>query len=279
MIAMLVVVMVLICMNLYEIFEEPTIQKRIRSLRTSSQPWVTVLVYARNNEDTIKASLKAVAKSNYVGFDVVVINDRSTDNTLKRIRECDADVRTVQMTVLNRRKRISLEKTLVAGYHKSKRGEVVVTLRSGTNVPRDFLKRAVATKGSNTKVTIRLQSISNTDSLTGSIESLNKLAWHQSKKVVVSDAKNISIEKLAVRLDILSIILFLSIISVSIITQEAHIIWLGWVVVTSYVFALIWLNSEVLSTKIKLSFSAFSALFLLPVSSIIMVISQFRSRI
>lgn len=276
--AMLVLVMVLIIMNLYEIFEEPAIQKRMRALRVTSQPWVTVLLYARDNETTIQDSLASIIRTNYTRYDIVVVNDRSKDHTAMRVKDFIKKHPKASIVLVNRRKRDTAKVALEAGYKKSKHGEVVISLRCGVAMQPDFLKRAVATKAGNELVTFRINTPSKTTSLTDIIQAFHKFIWLQPRNVIVSDADNITPTKLEVRLDILTVVLFLIIICVSILTQETIIIWYSWVIVTSYLFAVIWLNNEGLITKMKLSFSAVSALFLLPISSLLQGISQFRSR-
>lgn len=276
---MLVLVMVIICINLYEIFEEPAIQKRMRQLRKPVQPWVTVLLYTRDNQATIKGSLKALVKNNYQNYDIVVVNDRSKDDTLEKVKEFTSTHPKSLIVLVNRRKRNTAKAALEAGYRKSKHGKIIISLRADTIVKADFIKRAVATKDAHEYVTLRLQNTSSASTLGEIIYSLSNIVWLHSKKATVSDSKHILPVQLEVRPDFIAVLLFIGLISVSIITNETIIIWYGWIIVTSYLLAGIWLHPEGLITKIKLSFSAVSALFLLPVSSFIQAVSQFHSRI
>lgn len=277
-IAMLVFIMVLICINLYEIFEEPIIQRRMRQLRKSSQPWVTVLVYARDNEATIEASLNALVKSSYYNYDIVVVNDRSKDKTLQQTQEFIDSHSQFPISVITRHKVATAKSALLAGYKKSRKGEVVISLRAGTNVPKECIKRAVATKADKESAILRIQDSPSTTSISGIVQSLNNLLWLHSHTILVTDPKHIAPVKLEVSLELTSILVLVGIIIVSILTNEAIIIFYSWLIITSYLFAGIWLNSEGLMTKVKLSFSALSALFLLPVSSLIQGVSQFRTR-
>ena len=56
--------------------------------RSSLQPFVSVLVSARNEEMTLAACLDSLAMSDYPQnkFEVIIINDRSTDQTAKIAR-------------------------------------------------------------------------------------------------------------------------------------------------------------------------------------------------
>ncbi len=51
-------------------------------------PKVSVLIPARNEETNIRTCLKSIACSNYPDFEIIVLDDNSTDGTLKVIKEC-----------------------------------------------------------------------------------------------------------------------------------------------------------------------------------------------
>lgn len=246
----LLAIMTLIFIHLYQILEEPNIQKRMRKLRKPVQPWVTVLLYSNNNESLVAPSLKALLHSYYHNFDIVVINDFS-NNPIKALKK---------------------------GYSKSLKGEVVVSLRAGTIVPASFIKRAVALKGERKRLTMRVSEQLYVHSLTAILKSLSSLIWQRNYKVKVSDNKNIVAIKKPVRLDFLFGLALVVIIVISLVIHEPVIVWYSWIIVTGYLFAAIWLKEEKVRTKIKLTFSAFSALFMLPVASVVMSFSQRRSR-
>jgi len=247
----LIYIIALILLQLHQIIKEPVIQKRMRKLRKPVQPWVTVLLYSCNNEPLIEPSLKALLRSHYHNFDIVVIKDYSNNSTT----------------------------ALKKGYRKSLKGQVVLSLQAGTIVPASFIKRAVAIKGERKKITVCVKERFYMHSLTAVIQALSGLLWHRNYKVKVSDGKNISAVKKMIRLDFIFVVLLLAIIVISLMVQQPIIVWYSWLIVTSYLFATIWLKEEKVITKIKLSFSAFSALFLLPVASVVMSFSQLRSRI
>ena len=246
----LIAVLVLVFTHLYQIFEEPNIQKRMRKLRKPMQPWVTVLLYARNNEAGVKASVKALLRSQYHNFDIVIVNDYLGD----------------------------AKKALRIGYKESKKGEVVVSLQAGAIVPRSFIKRSVAIKAKRKQVTMRISKITLMNSLTEIFQSLNNLLWQRACKVHISDADTILLPKTALHYDFLLTLLFIGIVSLSLIIKEPAILWYSWLIVTSYLLAIIWLKEDRIRTKLQLSFSAFSALFFLPVSIVAAFLSQLYSR-
>jgi len=222
----------------------------MRKLRKPVQPWVTVLLYARNNEAGVKASVKALLRSHYHNFDIVIVNDYSGDT----------------------------KKDLRIGYEESKKGGVAISLQAGAIVPASFIKRSVAIKGKRKQVTMRISTPVLMNSLTDIFQSLNNLLWQHAYKVHVGDADTILLAKNTPRYDFLMTLLFIGIVSLSLIIKEPIILWYSWLIVTSYLLAIIWLKEDRARSKLQLSFSAFSALFFIPVSIVATSLSQLYSR-
>jgi len=246
----LVYIVILLFMHLYQIFEEPAIQAKMRKLWKPVQPWVTVLLYSRDNEGDIEASLKAIQRRHYHNFDIVVVKDFSRD----------------------------AKSALLKGYNKSQKGEVVVTLRAGAIVSPSFIKRAVVMKGQRRQLTLRFNEPAFTNSFTEVLQTLDGLFWQRASKVQVSDAKNISVCKNTKRFNFAVFFIFAAIAAVDVMVNDPIVLWYGWLLITGYLLAVIWLREEKVKIKLQLSFSAFSALFMLPVASVAMRLSQFRTR-
>ncbi|MDB5162450.1 MAG: hypothetical protein JWO54_235 [Candidatus Saccharibacteria bacterium] len=274
----LVGVIILASMHVYCIFQEVDIQTRMRQLRKPTQPWVTVLVYARNNEATIEASLKSLLRSHYHRFDIVVVDDGFADGTADRVRAIINKGSKVSMAYLRRRVHRSSREALIAGYKKSKKGEVVISLQAGIIVSPSFIKRAVVLKGQRPQRIVRVGEQLSKNSLLNIIDALNSLAWHYSYKAQVGDAKLIGSLKKSHHFDWASVFILFAIIFFSLLFNEMVIIWYSWLLVFGYLLAVIWLNEEKIVMKLQLTFSAISALFLLPVASLLTRISQLRSR-
>ncbi|HEX6028198.1 MAG TPA: glycosyltransferase [Nitrososphaeraceae archaeon] len=67
--------------------------KKKRSTNDSSiYPFVSVIVPARNEQDHIKRCLLSLLAQNYPNFEVIAIDDSSTDNTLKIMKEIEKKV-------------------------------------------------------------------------------------------------------------------------------------------------------------------------------------------
>ena len=48
-------------------------------------PTLSIIVPARNEEDTIETGLRSLLKCEYPHLEIIVVNDRSTDGTLQRV--------------------------------------------------------------------------------------------------------------------------------------------------------------------------------------------------
>ncbi len=67
--------------------------KKKRSTNDSSiYPFVSVIVPARNEQDHIKRCLSSLLAQNYPNFEVIAIDDSSTDDTLKIMKEIEKTI-------------------------------------------------------------------------------------------------------------------------------------------------------------------------------------------
>jgi chlorobactene glucosyltransferase len=78
-------------MPYYNHHSKKRIKKRI-SRNHSSIPFVSVIVPARNEQDHIKRSLSSLLTQNYSNFEVIAIDDNSTDDTLKIMKDIERTI-------------------------------------------------------------------------------------------------------------------------------------------------------------------------------------------
>ncbi len=120
-------------------------------------PRVTVLVPAYNEAEVIEQTLIAIGDCDYPGFEILVIDDGSTDHTADLVRKLQPGIPNLRLLVQesNRGK----ARALNAGIQES-RGEIVVTVDADTRPEPDtirilvagFEKPAVAAVAGNVKV-------------------------------------------------------------------------------------------------------------------------------
>lgn len=99
---------------------------------------VTVIIPNLNGKDLLKISLSSLYKSNYKNFDVILVDNGSTDGSVKFIRRFFPKVR-----VIENRKNLGFAKAVNIAIQKSK-SSYVVLLNNDTKVERDWLSRLVA---------------------------------------------------------------------------------------------------------------------------------------
>ncbi|MBP1762966.1 MAG: Poly-beta,6 N-acetyl-D-glucosamine synthase PgaC/IcaA [Firmicutes bacterium] len=88
-------------------------------------PFITVMVPARNEEECLKETVDAILQSEYPDFEVLLIDDASTDKTSDVINEILAGSEKVRSLLI--RKNVGKAAALNYGFLMSK-GEIVVTI-------------------------------------------------------------------------------------------------------------------------------------------------------
>ena len=94
-------------------------------MNSSAKPYVSIIIRTKNEERWIHSCLKAVFKQEYNNFEVIVVDNNSTDTTLRRIEEFPVKVITI--------KDFFPGKAINEGI-KSSKGEIIVCL-SGHGIP------------------------------------------------------------------------------------------------------------------------------------------------
>lgn len=123
----------------------------MKKLRKPRQSPVTVLVFAKNNSATILDCLRSLGRSQYRKFDIVVIDDASTDDTRKLVREYCRQHPRISCRLYARRKIGAKHQALKRGYSLSERGDAVLVINGDSVVTPALLKLGVAQLSINPK--------------------------------------------------------------------------------------------------------------------------------
>jgi glycosyltransferase involved in cell wall biosynthesis len=108
-------------------------------------PFVSIIFAARDEAEKLPAAIETLLAQDYPQFEVIAVNDRSTDRTPDILRECARSSRNLIITDIAKLPPGWLGKphALVAGFEKS-RGEWLVFTDADVHFAPDVLRRAVA---------------------------------------------------------------------------------------------------------------------------------------
>lgn len=131
--------------NFYDIWQFRRQKKQPQPRRSrADRPLVTVLIPAHNEELGIVRCLETVTKSTYRKLQIIVIDDASTDNTRKLVRDYIAKNPKEPVQLLYRRKNSGKAGALNYALKFAAEGELVMTLDADSVLSRDAIKNAVA---------------------------------------------------------------------------------------------------------------------------------------
>lgn len=131
-------------------------RKKRRIIRTEDLPFVSVILAAYNEEKIIKKTLEAILESTHKKYEVIVVNDGSTDGTSKTVREmCQRDPRIRLIDQGNAGKSTAINRAF-----KEAQGSVVISIDADTQMlpqaiewlARPFIDPKVAAVSGNVKV-------------------------------------------------------------------------------------------------------------------------------
>ncbi len=129
-------------MNLSYKFKKRKLQKFPQIINENYKPFVTVMIPAHNEETVITNTVENILQMNYTNFDVIVIDDRSTDNTASVIKNLEQKYKKV--TALIRSKDAFPGKSAVLNdAFKIAKGEAILVFDADATVEPDFLSKLI----------------------------------------------------------------------------------------------------------------------------------------
>ena len=111
-------------------------------------PKISIVIPAYNEEGFISSCLDALTKQTTSGkFEVIVVNNNSTDNTLKIVNEY---IKKLNLVIINE-KRKGRSPTRLAGF-KQASGQIILSTDADTHVPIEWVEKIMATFDNDTSV-------------------------------------------------------------------------------------------------------------------------------
>lgn len=142
--AFLCALMVLYClfMNLSYKLKTRKLQKFPEIINEEYKPFVTVMIPAHNEESVIASTVENILSMDYENFEIIVIDDRSSDNTASVIKELEN--KHAKVTALIREKDAFPGKSAVLNdAFKIAKGDAILVFDADATVDPDFLKKMI----------------------------------------------------------------------------------------------------------------------------------------
>ncbi|MFA7659260.1 MAG: glycosyltransferase family 2 protein [Candidatus Gastranaerophilaceae bacterium] len=129
-------------MQLATLHKKRKLKKNPQVINENFKPFVTVMIPAHNEEGVITQTVQNILEMNYEKFEVIVIDDRSEDNTASVIRDLESKYEKVRALVREKEafpgKSAVLNDALVLA-----KGEAILVLDADARVAPDFLSKLV----------------------------------------------------------------------------------------------------------------------------------------
>ncbi len=129
-------------MHLATLHKKRKLRKNPQVVNEKFKPFITVMVPAHNEENVITETVENILELDYENFELIVIDDRSEDNTANVIKGLEKDYEKV--TALIRNKDAFPGKSAVLNDAlKFAKGEAILILDADARIEHDFLSKLV----------------------------------------------------------------------------------------------------------------------------------------
>ncbi len=138
-----------LCMTIYAVFTNLAYNFKKRKLKKYPQvinedykPFVTVMIPAHNEEDVISNTVENILSMNYENFEVIVIDDRSTDNTASVLKDLEKKYDKVKVLIRQQGAFPGKSAVLNDAYQMA-HGDAVLVFDADATVEPDFLSKLI----------------------------------------------------------------------------------------------------------------------------------------
>jgi glycosyltransferase involved in cell wall biosynthesis len=133
---------VIIAASVYDIRQALHRKSMIKSqskFRQSKKPTISIIVQAYNNVETVKGCLESIRKNRYSHYDIVVVDNNSTDETRREVRLYMQKHPLLPLRLYSKRYKRSRFESISEGYKRSSKGDLVLDIDATSVIPKSFL--------------------------------------------------------------------------------------------------------------------------------------------
>lgn len=138
-----------LCMTIYALFTNLAYNLKKRKLRKYPQvinedykPFISVMIPAHNEEDVIANTVENILQMDYENFEVIVIDDRSTDNTASVIKDLEQKYPKVK-ALIRQQGAFPGKSAVLNDAFQMAHGDAVLVFDADATVEPDFLSKLV----------------------------------------------------------------------------------------------------------------------------------------
>ncbi len=138
-----------LCMTIYALFTNLAYNLKKRKLRKYPQvinedykPFVSVMIPAHNEEDVIANTVENILQMDYENFEVIVIDDRSTDNTASVIKDLEQKYPKVK-ALIRQQGAFPGKSAVLNDAFQMAHGDAVLVFDADATVEPDFLSKLI----------------------------------------------------------------------------------------------------------------------------------------
>ena len=137
------------CMVIYGLYSIAATKYQKRKLKKhppvineNFKPFVTVMIPAHNEESVITNTVENVLQLDYPSFEIIVIDDRSTDNTASVIKDLESKYENVK-ALIREQGAFPGKSAVLNDAFKIAKGEAILVFDADATVEPDFLNKLI----------------------------------------------------------------------------------------------------------------------------------------
>lgn len=129
-------------MHLATLHKKRKLKKNPQVINENYKPFVTIMVPAHNEENVISKTVENILELDYENFELIVIDDRSDDNTASVIKNLESKYENVSALVRDKNSFPGKSAVLNDALHLAK-GEAILVFDADARIAPDFLSKLV----------------------------------------------------------------------------------------------------------------------------------------